>query len=67
MLFRGTVKKYNWYEGKIFPKYGGISFTYGIFSPNTRKLWWTFLFEVLHFTVFFRAIGLTKLFYLIFR
>ena len=51
-FFNEHVQRDNWYEGKIFAKYGGASFTYGFFTPNTRKLWWIFLFEILHFTFF---------------
>ena len=59
------IQKDNWYEGKICAKYGGTSFTYGIFTPNPRELWWIFLFDILHFTMVFRGIGLLKLFHLI--
>ena len=38
------IHKDNWYEGIFFPKYGGTSFTYGIFTPNTRKLWSVFFY-----------------------
>ena len=46
-------------------KYEGTSFTYGIFTPNPRELWWIFLFDILHFTMVFRGIALLKLFHLI--
>ena len=25
-----------------------------IFTPNLRELWWIFLFEILHFTMYFK-------------
>ena len=79
MIFRGIVKKYiadrtiltkfkkgDWYVGKICVKYEGTSFTYRICTPNPRDVWWGFLFEILHFMMVFRGIGLSKPFRLIF-
>ena len=43
-----------------------VSLIYGIFTPNPKELWWFFLYEFLYFTMFFRWIGLSKLFCLIF-
>ena len=60
------IQKDNCYVGKICSKYRGISFSYGIFTPNPRELDWAFLFEILHFKMVFRGIGLSKLFRLIF-
>ena len=37
------VQKDHWYEGNICTKYGGTSFTYGIFTPKPRDLWWFFV------------------------
>ena len=68
MFFRGIVKKYTADLillikfkkiigidiGKICVNYGEISFTYGIFTPNPRELWWFCLFEISHFTMFFK-------------
>ena len=31
--------------------YGEISFTYGIFTPNPRELWWFCLFEISYFAM----------------
>ena len=49
-----SILKDNWYIGKKCAQYGGISFTNGIFIPNSRELWWIFLFEILHFTMYFK-------------
>ena len=62
MPFRGIVKKSrsdmtdymqkdNWYIGKLYAKYGGISFSNGIYTPNPRKLWQFSLFEISYFTM----------------
>ena len=60
MLFKGVEVV------KICPKYGDASFTSGIFTPSPRELCWDFLFEILHVTMVFSGIGLSKLFRLIF-
>ena len=46
------MQKDNWYEGKICAKYGGTSFTYGMFTPNPRELWWIFFFFFTFYNVF---------------
>ena len=54
------------YKGNICAKYGGTSFTYEILTQNPRELWWIFLYEILHFTMLFRRISLSKFLRLIF-
>ena len=54
------------YVGQICAKYGGTSVTYGVNTPNPRELCWLYLFQILHFTMVFREIGLSKLFRLVF-
>ena len=61
-FFNEHVQRDNWYEGKICAKYGGASFTYGFFTPNTRKLFWIFCLKF-YILLFFRGIGLSKLFF----
>ena len=34
------IHKDNWYIWKIRVNYGGNGFTYGVFTPNPRELWW---------------------------
>ena len=46
------IQRNNWYDWKICAKYGGDSFTYGIFTPNLRELWWFFMFDIWHFTFY---------------
>ena len=36
------IQKDNWYVGKTSAKYGGKSFTYGIFTPNAVEICWIF-------------------------
>ena len=53
-IITDQILKDDWYIRKHCAKYGGISFTYGIFTPNQWELWWIFLFERLHFTLYFK-------------
>ena len=48
------IQKDHSYIGKMCVNYGEISFTYGIFTPNPIELWWFCLFEISHFTMFFK-------------
>ena len=47
------ILKDHWYEGKICAKYGGTSFSYGVFTPNPRDLWWVFFVLSKPFRLFF--------------
>ena len=61
IFFRGIVKKYTVdlmllikFKKIISVNYRGISFIYGIFTPNPREFWWFFCLKFHILQCFFK-------------